>query len=43
MNTHLLKPVAFVGPAAAETIQKLYALEQRFLRASNRSAFSARS
>jgi shikimate dehydrogenase len=31
VNTHILKPVAFIGPAAAETIQKLYALEQRFL------------
>jgi shikimate dehydrogenase len=31
VNTHILKPVAFIGPAAAETIQKLYVLEQRFL------------
>jgi shikimate dehydrogenase len=31
MKYQTLRPVAFVGPAAAETIQKLYPLEQRFL------------
>ncbi len=31
MKYTTLKPVAFVGPDAAQTVQKLYALEQRFL------------
>ena len=31
MNYETLKPVAFIGPDAAEIIHKLYAVEQRFL------------